>query len=128
MYRAALLALIVAAPLSGAPVPPPPKELTAELLVGAWRYEFGTYRDGRMWLFADGTYVARHSADAHAVYAGDWRLERGTLVLTEFWFDPDLGRVSEPTVFRLTFDLRAYPRLVGTSNGDTRVALSDPKR
>jgi hypothetical protein len=58
-----------------APVPPPPRQLTPELLVGTWRYEYGDKRDGSITFHADGSYSARHEPDSTLAYCGTWSVD-----------------------------------------------------
>lgn len=121
-----LLAVLVAfaqlARALAAPVPAGPKELTTELLAGTWHYEYGT-----MWLYADGTYCARHEPGG-SVFTGDWRADGNALVIYEWYYNPELGRQGGPNTYRFTFDLSRFPHLAGQSHAGTRVVLSSPKR
>lgn len=111
-----------------APVPPPPKELTAEMMTGRWDYEWNQHPNGTLWLHADGSYTARHAPGARHICHGTWAVAGGTLTLTEWVFDTEWSADSGPATYVYEFKARDYPRLKGTSNGSGTVALSGLKR
>lgn len=122
MLRFALVlatAFLLLAPMDGAPVPPPPKELTPAMMCGEWRFGWGSYEDGTTHLYPDGSFVSWLYPDATAYYCGSWWCDGGDVVLRE--------RASFSTVwtdYRYQMNPKTYPNLVGLSNGGTRVSLT----
>lgn len=126
---ALIMLLFGANPAKGAPVPPAPRDLTAEQLVGRWSLEWGE-REGTVWFFADGSYV-KSFPESDIVLHGQWSTDRGALVLHEWRFDPECQSESGPEFFRIPLDQKRYPaRLSGPLNeyGLARVVMTDPKR
>lgn len=128
----ALLAFLCFCALSwhshAAPVPPAPKQLTAEMMVGRWAYHWNYYPDGTIWLHADKSYSAHHVPGGRHVYHGTWTVEGGTLTLTEWVFDTEWNANSGPMTYVYEFAAKDYPNLSGTSNGSGTVKLSNLKR
>ena len=94
-----------------APVPPQPKELTFELLVGEWDYRYGSIFGAKLWLCPDGTLVSRYGTeDAPSLYVGVWRVENGnTLVLCEHAYSGISGvRFGQAEVSKLVIDPKTY--------------------
>lgn len=123
-----LLALILWATVGiakGAPVPPPPKHLTDEMLVGTWSLVWGTSEGGTLWVHDDKTYAEVLPGHGDVVFHGTWWLDRGTLVMSEYRFNPDTGTNSGPLTYRLELDAKRFPHLAGTANGCTRVVMSN---
>ncbi len=120
MLRAALALLLLTATGSAAPVPPSPKpvELTREQMAGAWEYSYGSLYDGRIWLFADGAYCAKHAQDAQTYYYGYWYVSANCLHLREWSGAGGCG-----TGYAYTFVATDYPYLVGQSGTGVRVGL-----
>lgn len=127
-----LLALLVFCALSwhshAAPVPPPPKQLTAEMMVGKWSYSWHNWPDGTIWLHEDKTYSAHHTPGGNYIYHGTWSVEGGKLTLEEWAFDTQWSTNSGPMTYVFEFAAKDYPTLVGTSNGGPKVVLSNLKR
>lgn len=114
--------------LIAAPVPPP-RPLTAELLVGRWEWRWGTLEPGWIEFGADGRYTSRHSQGDCPNYCGRWLVRDGVLTLYE-------GRAPEPGTheaaewhqkYDVSMDTRRYPALTGKC-GVTVVKLSNPRR
>ena len=135
LHFALLLAHALAA-LSAiaAPVPkqPPAPKLTAESLVGYWRYEWDDWPAGVICFDKDGSYssiFADHPPRASTVYAGTWTLDGDVLTLADSSFDAGTGEhKGGPVIYRYDFAGSKYPNLAGTSNGVKPVKLSNPKR
>ena len=110
MYLLAL-PLIVGAPL------PPPRPLSAELIVGRWNcYEWGTM--GRGWIVfePDGMYFSRHSEGVEPVYAGHWSIRGNVLTLHEGRLCSDSPLVIT-TDYPVVIDTRDLPDLAGSYHG-----------
>ena len=111
-----------------APVPAAPK-LTKELVVGTWHYDWGNWHEGIICFEPDGTYSAQHEPGGANAYAGTWTLDGNTVTIREYGFTYSTGeRYSGPIDYKFDFTGSSYPNLRGTSNGTTKVALSNPKR
>lgn len=119
---------------AGAPVPksPPAPKLTAEALVGFWRYEWDDWPAGVICFDKDGSYsslFADHPPHRATVWAGTWALDGDVLTLTDSSFDAGTGeKKGGPVVYRFDFAGSKYPNLAGTANGAKPVKLSNPKR
>src|SRR5688572_19422841 len=125
MFRPPLLVVVfLAGTVSAAPAPKPlpPPPLSAELLVGTWKFEWGAHRDGQITFHANGEYHSHHGGDG--AYWGNWTLEDGVVELLESPLD-EYG-VPRDRWTRYTFTLTAadYPTLRGTACGGTAVVLS----
>ncbi|TXH99573.1 MAG: hypothetical protein E6Q76_19690 [Rhizobium sp.] len=100
--RTVLLLLLLALPLGAAPVPPAPKELPAAALTGRWHYRYGPHLDGRMWLYADHTYVAHHEPGG-VIYHGVWWVDGKCLEIRERSFNPATGSEGGVAPYRFDF-------------------------
>lgn len=112
--------------LRGAPTPAPPR-LSAELLVGRWRYDYGLMTGGWIEFARDGSYVSSHDPDRGPQHVGTWRVDGGALVLTERRLCPTHGVSEFSTRYEFLVSTRDYPAVVGTCNG-APVSLTDPRR
>lgn len=108
-----------------APVPPPPKELTTELMAGRWEYDYGELRGGSITFNRDGTYEATHGPNFAKLMLGTWKIEDGfTLVLTEMQVCPQTRSVAtSPYTIRYKFGRNSLTHLVREES--TRVVLSN---
>lgn len=114
----------------GAPVPkqPPPKVLTADMMLGTWEYEWNAMRSGVITFDDSGSYVGIHIPGGSMIYSGTWTIEGGdTIVLSEYAHNLDTNGRSGPTTYRFQFAAKDYPAMVGKSNGNTHVALRRAK-
>lgn len=127
LLAAGLVALSLAA--SGAPVPKaPPAELSAEALVGTWRYEYGQMREGSITLFSDHSYQAYHEEHG-AKYIGLWWVSGASVTIHEYHYRPDTNEVGYgPQTYTYTFRTVTADRLAGSSAGGLPVVLSNPQR
>lgn len=116
----AILCVLAAAAVSAAaPVPKslkarPPAELTADVLEGRWRVDWGLFEGGWIEFYGNGSYAAKYHADAEAAveFLGFWEVKAGWgLLLTEYkWFDP----TATPVKYDLLMTGRGWPDLCGT--------------
>jgi hypothetical protein len=111
---------------TGAPVPPPPKtapELTPELLLGTWSFQWAGMAGGEITFFSDGSYCSHHGAPAG--YYGRWSLRDGVVTL---WELPEWATAGPPAVYQFTLAADRWPRLEGKTTGGGEVVLSNRKR
>lgn len=108
---------------------PPPRPLTAELMVGRWDYSWGSRAEGWIEFHADGRYVASHEPTMLPSHAGAWTVRDNVLTLHE-------GRCpcpGEPLALRIGSDYpirlstARYPVIAGKCRG-TEVKFSNPLR
>lgn len=121
MLPAALLTLVVAAPL-----PQPPK-LSAELLVGRWEFSWGGMPAGWIEFRADGRYVSRHSPGAEPLYTGFYSVRGDVLTLYEDRMPcPCDWRAADcRTEYPIPVSMERYPVIVGRGGYAT---FSNPQR
>jgi len=87
---AILCALAAAAVLTAAPVPKslkarPPAELTAGVLEGRWKADWGVFTGGWIEFNWNGTYTAKHDKDCDQEVFGYWAVKDGwTVELAEY--------------------------------------------
>ena len=130
MTRYAIASLLLSACAAlAAPVPrqAPPKQLTADMMVGTWHYEWDDLLDGVISFDAGGGYTAVHVPGGCHVYYGSWRVEADAVILTEYVHNLDTNARGGPSEYRFRFKPADYPRLKGLSNGAGHVALSRVK-
>lgn len=111
-----------------APVPPPPKSLSADHFVGLWDYRYGDQKEGLMLLQANGIYVSRHSAQASIYYLGLWWVEGNTLCLRETGYYPeaiDKKWSGNWVSYRFEFDLSKWPSYAGKTGFSVPIGLSN---
>jgi hypothetical protein len=113
-----------------APVPPPPKALNTEALVGLWDYKYGEQREGLMLLQANGIYFSRHSPQSQMIYCGLWWVEGDTLCLKETSYYPEAADRKWSrnwASYRFKFDLSKWPCYTAKTAFATEVVLSGRK-
>lgn len=128
--RTLLLLAASALPLyAKAPIRPPVR-LTPELMVGAWKYTWGSSDGCEIRFCADGTYRVRYSPDTGWTGFGVWSCSGSTIRIDEYGLDPFTGErlVYSAGRFDLAFDVKDYPDMRGTANGKTAVRLHSPTR
>lgn len=111
-----------------APVPPPPKQLTTEALVGLWDYKYGSQEEGLMELQSNGIYFSRHSPTSAVYYWGVWWVRGNTLYLIESSYFPESferkwsGNFNQ---YQFRFDLKCRWKLDGKTAFEVPVRLSN---
>lgn len=121
MYSLLLLAC-------AAPVPPPPKALCTDALIGLWDYQYGHQENGLMWLQSNGIYFSRHSPEAQGYYWGLWWVDRNRLHLWEYSYFPESADRKWGIYcnrYQFDFDLTNAPfHYAGKTNYGSKVLLS----
>jgi hypothetical protein len=123
------LALFLATGFAQAAPLPPPRPLTAEMLIGRWEYKWGTLPVGWIEFRADGHYYSAHRQAEWPEFCGWWEIRGDVLTLREGRCPcrEDLTATCCTSPYPVTISTAGFPVIAGTSYG-TKVVLSNPVR
>jgi hypothetical protein len=120
--------MLLAALFPAAALSRPPARLTADHLVGVWRYGFGSSKDGWISFGAEGHYCASHEAKAAPSFAGLYEVRGGEVVLHECWIGPD-GSLGSPGLWVFEVKcLEKWPTIRARTPNGTEVVFSGRRR
>lgn len=102
-----------AAPVPKSLKPRPPAELTADVLEGRWRADWGVFAGGWVEFNWNGTYTAKHDKDADGEVFGYWAVKDGwKLEMAEYPAGVKID--GDPACYVLHLRASGWPALDGT--------------